>query len=220
MMKPLSTERVDLDLIEAWVPEGARVLDLGCGDGALLARLKTSRKISGYGVEIDDAKVLGCLQNGVNVIQQNLEAGLAMFEDRSFDVVILSLTLQAMRNTEAILKEMARVGRLGIVSFPNFGHWRHVFSIALGHMPVSKHLPYEWYNTPNVHLCTVKDFAILAQRLGLHIEQQRVFANGQEIRCLPNLRGTLAVFSFSSANGDVNIGANSSVNSSAKNGVD
>lgn len=218
-MKPVPTERVDLDLIEAWVPEGARVLDLGCGDGALLARLKTSRKICGYGVEIDDAKVLGCLQNGVNVIQQNLEAGLAMFEDHSFDVVILSLTLQAMRNTEAILKEMVRVGRLGIVSFPNFGHWRHVFSIALGHMPVSKHLPYEWYNTPNLHLCTVKDFAILAQRLGLQIKQQRVFANGQEIRCLPNLRGTLAVLSFGSANGGVNISANSSVNSSVNSGV-
>lgn len=190
-------ERVDLDLIESWVPEGARVLDLGCGDGSLLARLQRNRKVCGYGVEIDDTKVLGCIRNGVNVIQQDLEAGLAMFDDRSFDVVILSLTLQSMRNTETILREIARVGRKGIVSFPNFGHWFHVWSIATGHMPVSRHLPYEWFNTPNIHLCTVSDFEILAQRIGLSLTERRVFANGKPIHWLPNLRSTLAVYAFS-----------------------
>jgi methionine biosynthesis protein MetW len=190
-------ERVDLDLIESWVPQGASVLDLGCGDGSLLARLKRNRGISGYGVEIDDTKVLGCIRNGVNVIQQDLEAGLAMFDDQSFDVVILSLTLQSMRNTEIILREIARVGRKGIVSFPNFGHWFHVWSIATGHMPVSKNLPYEWFNTPNIHLCTVSDFEILARRIGLSITERQVFANGRPIQFLPNLRGTLAVYAIS-----------------------
>lgn len=191
--------RTDLDLIETWIPQDASVLDLGCGDGSLLARLQRSRNISGYGVEIDDAKVLGCIRNGVNVIQQDLEAGLAMFEDQSFDVVILSLTLQSMRNTETILREIARVGRLGIVSFPNFGHWYHVWSIATGHMPVSRHLPYEWFNTPNIHLCTVSDFEALAERTGLRIQERQVFANGRPIRFLPNLRGTLAVYAVSAA---------------------
>ncbi len=190
-------ERVDLDLIESWVPQGASVLDLGCGDGSLLARLAASRGISGYGVEIDDAKVHGCIRNGVNVIQQDLEAGLAMFDDQSFDVVILSLTLQSMRNTETILREIARVGRKGIVSFPNFGHWYHVWSIATGHMPVSKNLPYEWFNTPNIHLCTVSDFEVLAGRIGLTITERQVFANGRPIKWLPNLRGTLAVYAIS-----------------------
>lgn len=196
-MNTLRHDRVDLDLIESWVPHGASVLDLGCGDGSLLARLTASRGISGYGVEIDDAKVHGCIRNGVNVIQQDLEAGLAMFDDQSFDVVILSLTLQSMRNTETILREIARVGRKGIVSFPNFGHWYHVWSIATGHMPVSKNLPYEWFNTPNIHLCTVSDFEILAQRIGLIITERQVFANGRPIQWLPNLRGTLAVYAIS-----------------------
>jgi methionine biosynthesis protein MetW len=197
-MSRRGAERADLDLIESWVPAGASVLDLGCGDGTLLARLQASRQATGYGVEIDDTKVWRCIQNGVNVIQQDLEAGLAMFDDQSFDVVILSLTLQSMRNTETILREIARVGRKGIVSFPNFGHWYHVWSIAMGHMPVSKNLPYEWFNTPNIHLCTVSDFEILAQRIGLQIADREVFANGRVVNFLPNLRGTLAVFAFSS----------------------
>jgi methionine biosynthesis protein MetW len=197
-MSRRGAERADLDLIESWVPAGASVLDLGCGDGTLLARLQASRQATGYGVEIDDTKVWRCIQNGVNVIQQDLEAGLAMFDDQSFDVVILSLTLQSMRNTETILREIARVGRKGIVSFPNFGHWYHVWSIAMGHMPVSKNLPYEWFNTPNIHLCTVSDFEILAQRIGLQIADREVFSNGRVVNFLPNLRGTLAVFAFSS----------------------
>lgn len=196
-MNELRHHRVDLDLIESWVPHGASVLDLGCGDGSLLARLAANRGIKGYGVEIDDTKVLGCIRNGVNVIQQDLEAGLAMFDDQSFDVVILSLTLQSMRNTETILREIARVGRKGIVSFPNFGHWYHVWSIATGHMPVSKNLPYEWFNTPNIHLCTVSDFEVLAGRIGLTITERQVFANGRPIDFLPNLRGTLAVYAIS-----------------------
>lgn len=193
---PITVPRADLDLIESWIPEGARVLDLGCGDGAFLARLQQTRNASGYGVEIDDVKVHACVRNGVNVIQQDLEAGLAMFEDHAFDVVILSQTLQAMHNTERILREIARVGKEGIVSFPNFGHWFHIWSIAMGRMPVSKQMPYEWYNTPNIHLCTVKDFESLVTQTGFQITGKVLFLNGQPVQCLGSLRSTLAVYRF------------------------
>ncbi|MCQ8895476.1 methionine biosynthesis protein MetW [Limnobacter humi] len=193
---PIVVPRADLDLIESWVPEGARVLDLGCGDGSFLARLKHTRNVTGYGVEIDDLKVQQSIQNGVNVIQQDLEAGLAMFDDQTFDVVILSQTLQAMRNTEIILKEIGRVGREGIVSFPNFGHWFHVWSIALGRMPVSKQMPYQWYDTPNIHLCTVKDFEALVAQIGFTVLGKRLFLDGQAVDFLGALRSTLAVYRF------------------------
>ncbi|HEY1059972.1 MAG TPA: methionine biosynthesis protein MetW [Limnobacter sp.] len=193
---PIVVPRADLDLIESWVPQGARVLDLGCGDGSFLARLKQTRGVTGYGVEIDDLKVQQSIQNGVNVIQQDLEAGLAMFDDQTFDVVILSQTLQAMRNTEIILKEIGRVGREGIVSFPNFGHWFHVWSIALGRMPVSKQMPYQWYDTPNIHLCTVKDFEALVSQIGFTVLGKRLFLDGQAVDFLGALRSTLAVYRF------------------------
>jgi methionine biosynthesis protein MetW len=193
---PIALPRVDLDLIESWVPQGARVLDLGCGDGAFLARLKKTRNVSGYGVEIDDTNVQRCIAHGVNVIQQDLEAGLAMFEDHAFDVVILSQTLQAMHNTERILKEIARVGNEGIVSFPNFGYWYHVWSIARGRMPVSKQMPYEWYNTPNIHLCTVNDFEALISKIGHRIVGKQLFLRGHTVRFLGALRSTLAVYRF------------------------
>lgn len=193
---PITVPRVDLDLIESWVPQGARVLDLGCGDGAFLARLIRNKGVTGYGVEIDDSKIQQCVANGVNVIQQDLEAGLAMFNDAAFDVVILSQTLQAMHNTERILREIARVGREGIVSFPNFGHWYHILAIALGRMPVSKQMPYQWYNTPNIHLCTVRDFEELVLSIGLTLTGKRLFVDGHAVDFLGALRSTLAVYRF------------------------
>jgi methionine biosynthesis protein MetW len=149
--------RADFEAIAGWIRPGSRVLDLGCGDGSLLAYLEVHRNITGYGIENDDANLLACIDNGVNVIQSNLEAGLKEIEDASFDYVILSQTLQAMRHTEKVVNEMLRVGREAIVTFPNFGYWPHRLQIALGgRMPVSKDLPYQWFDTPNIHLCTVK----------------------------------------------------------------
>src|SRR5262247_385388 len=149
--------RADLQAIVQWVSKGARVLDLGCGDGSLLRALWKEREAPGYGVEIDDDSVIACVANDVNVVQVDLESGLSLFADRSFDTVVLSLTLQAMRHQEAILREMLRVGREVIVSFPNFGHWSARVQVALGRMPVSETLPYEWYDTPNLHHCTIVD---------------------------------------------------------------
>ena len=150
--------RADFSTIAGWIAPTARVLDLGCGDGSLFAYLRESRGVTGYGIEIDDAGVLASIGNGVNVIQSDLESGLAGFDDKSFDSVILSQTLQAMRHTEEIVLEMLRVGREAIVTFPNFGHWSHRLQVLRGRMPVSKSLPYQWYDTPNIHLCTVADF--------------------------------------------------------------
>jgi len=184
--------------IERWVAQGARVLDLGCGDGTLLKRLWQARQAPGYGVEIDDAKVLECIRNDVNVLQMDLEDGLAAFADRSFDYVILSETLQAIHHQEPLLKEMLRVGREAIVSFPNFGYWRARIQIALaGHMPVSKELPYQWYDTPNVHHCTLVDFEALCDKLGLRILERVVLNNGDSVSVLPNLLGSLAVYRVS-----------------------
>ncbi len=184
--------------IERWVAQGARVLDLGCGDGTLLKRLWQARQAPGYGVEIDDAKVLECIRNDVNVLQMDLEDGLAAFADRSFDYVILSETLQAIHHQEPLLKEMLRVGREAIVSFPNFGYWRARIQIALaGPMPVSKELPYQWYDTPNVHHCTLVDFEALCDKLGLRILERVVLNNGDSVSVLPNLLGSLAVYRVS-----------------------
>lgn len=193
---PIVVPRADLDLIESWIPQGARVLDLGCGDGSFLARLMRNKGVSGYGVDILDDNIRASVNNGINVIQQDLEAGLAMFNDQSFDVVILSQTLQSMHNTERILKEIARVGREGVVSFPNFGYWFHVWSIAMGRMPVSKQMPYQWYDTPNIHLCTVKDFEALIEEIGYTVLGRSLFLNGQEVGFLGHLRSTLAVYRF------------------------
>lgn len=150
--------RPDLARIAGWIEPGSRVLDLGCGDGALLAYLRDHRQVRGAGVEIDDNYVIACVQRGVEVIQQNLEDGLALFDDQQFDTVVLSQTLQSMHRTEHILREMARVARHGVVSFPNFGYWPHGWSILRGRMPVTGQMPYQWYNTPNIHLCTLRDF--------------------------------------------------------------
>ncbi|GIK88624.1 MAG: hypothetical protein BroJett026_41050 [Betaproteobacteria bacterium] len=189
-------KRADYAAIAAWVPERASVLDLGCGDGSLLAYLARERDARGYGVEITPDGVLASLANSVNVIQRDLEGGLAGFEDNSFDVVVLSQTLQAMHNIERIVDEMLRVGRCAVVSFPNFGHWAHRLQILRGRMPVSEALPYQWYDTPNVHLCTVADFdAFLAER-GCEVEDRIVLAGGRPVEAFPNLRGELAIYRF------------------------
>ena len=189
-------QRYDYQLISSWIPERSRVLDLGCGDGVLLAGLAATHATQGYGIEIDDASVLASVKNGVNVIQGDIETGLAWFADNSFDFVILSQTLQAMRNAESVMKEMLRVGREGIVSFPNFGYWKHRLDIMRGHMPVSKSLPHAWWNTPNIHLCTVKDFEDLCVKAGAEILDERVLHEGHTRTFLPNLFGSLGVFRF------------------------
>ena len=187
--------RPDLAAIIQWVPRGARVLDLGCGDGSLLRSLWQAREAPGYGVEIEDASVLACVANDVNVLQLDLESGLAAFGDQSFDCVILSETLQAIRHQEPLLREMLRVGREAIVSFPNFGYWAARLQITFaGHMPVSKELPYQWYDTPNVHHCTLVDFEALCRKLGVRILERRVLDEGREVNFLPNLLGSLAVY--------------------------
>jgi len=192
----MTAHRYEFDLIASWIPERSRVLDLGCGDGVLLAGLNATHGVSGYGVEIDDAGVLASVRNAINVIQMDMETGLSTFEDNAFDFVILSQTLQAMRNVELIMKEMLRVGREGIVTFPNFGYWRHRLDILRGHMPVSRTLPYQWYDTPNIHLCTVKDFEDLCAKLGAEILDERVISGGRIVGFLPNLMGNVGVFRF------------------------
>jgi methionine biosynthesis protein MetW len=190
------TLRADLRLIAEWIAPGSQVLDLGCGDGALLAHLRDTRQCRGYGVEIADSHVLECVKRGVNVVQANLDAGLRLFPDDKFDAVVLSQTLQAVHRVEAVLREMARVARQGIVSFPNFGHWKHALSLLAGRMPVTKQIPYQWYDTPNIHLCTPKDFEILAAKLGLTITNRALLADGEPVGILPALRATLAVYRF------------------------
>ena len=188
--------RADFSTIADWVAPNTRVLDLGCGDGSLLAYLRESRGASGYGIEIDDAGVLASIGNGVNVIQSDLESGLAGFDDQSFDSVILSQTLQAMRHIEELVAEMLRVGREAIVSFPNFGNWSHRLQVLKGRMPVSKSLPYEWYDTPNVHLCTVADFDAFCAERSFHVLDRVVLRDGRRVSVLPNLFGSLAIYRF------------------------
>jgi methionine biosynthesis protein MetW len=188
--------RGDLARIAQWVQPNSRVLDLGCGDGALLAHLQQSKNVQGVGVEISDDRVLSCVQRGVHVIQQNLEDGLAMFDDQQFDTVVLSQTLQSMHNTEHILREMVRVAREGIVSFPNFGYWPHGWSILRGRMPVTGQMPYDWYNTPNIHLCTLKDFERLANTLEFTILERATFNDQYEVKLFAGWRSTLAAYRF------------------------
>ncbi len=188
------SDQATMDAIARLVPSGSRVLDLGCGGGEMLAQLQVDRGCTGYGIEIADANVLACVRRGVNVIQLNLDEGLAMFDDESFDVVLQIDTLQHLRNTEVMLRETARVGRIGIVAFPNFGHWPNRLSVLRGRMPVTKRLPYEWYDTPNIRVGTYADFEVLALRSGLKIQDSFGLQEGKTVRSAPNLLAGTAVF--------------------------
>ena len=190
------TEKATMQAIAALVPQGSRVLDLGCGDGALLDYLQRSRGCSGYGVEIADANVLACVRRGVNVIQLNLDEGLALFADNSFAVVLQIDTLPHLRNAEVMLRETARVGRTGIVAFPNFAHWPNRLSVLRGRMPVTRRLPYQWYDTPNIRVGTYKDFEVLAQKNQLRILDSFGLQDDRAVRLWPNARAGTAVFHF------------------------
>lgn len=192
-------QRPDFEVIAGWVQPGERVLDLGCGDGALLKHLVGTRGVRGWGVELDDAKVLAAIANGINVIQGNLEGGLADFEDGAFHHVILSQTLQAMRHTEAIVFEMLRVGREVVVSFPNFGHWKHRQAILNGRMPVSETLPHQWYDSPNVRFFTIADFDAFCAEKGILVRERKVFDEaGNEVTEEQNFLGSMAVYRLAS----------------------
>jgi methionine biosynthesis protein MetW len=186
--------RYDYDVIAQWIGHGEKVLDLGCGDGSLLRHLIETRHVRGYGVENDPEKILACVRNGINVIQANMNRGLTGFDDGFFDHVIMSLSLQAMHNTQGILAEMLRVGREAVVSFPNFGYWRHRQSILDGRMPVSRSLPYQWFDTPNVRFFTIDDFEALCAQSGIVIHKRLAFDEGKVIADDPNFLASVAVY--------------------------
>jgi methionine biosynthesis protein MetW len=190
---------LNMQALARLVPFGSRVLDLGCGDGAMLAHLQSTRGCSGYGIEIDDANLLACVRRGVNVIQLNLDQGLALFGDQSFDVVLQIDTLQHLRNAQVMLRETVRVGRIGIVAFPNFAHWPNRLSVLRGRMPVTRRLPYQWYDTPNIRVGTHADLALLAQRSGLRVLDSFGLQDGAEIRLAPNLRAGTSVYRLARA---------------------
>jgi len=197
----MMSARIDFRIITDWIKPGSRVLDLGCGDGTLLDYLTQSKKISGYGLEIDDNHVEACIKRGVNVIQTDLDAGLSEFDEKSFDFVILSLTLQAVKYPDRLLREMLRVGTEGIVTFPNFGHWRARLQLGLlGRMPISAALPHEWYNTPNIHLCTLRDFSRLCEHEQIEVLESQVVDHAHRqrlgLKLLPNILGEIALYRF------------------------
>ena len=191
--------RADLAPVVEWIRPGARVLDLGCGDGSLLRTLRERRQVTGYGLEIDPDKITGCLANRVNVIQTDLDAGLSDFEDDSFDYVVMTQTLQAVRYPRRVLDEIMRIGREGIVTFPNFAYWRlRLYLSVLGRMPMSGALSYKWYETPNIHLCTIRDFEELCRDRNIVILERRMLSNTLEpalfADVLPNLLAEIAVY--------------------------
>jgi len=191
------SDSATMETIARLVPPGSRVLDLGCGDGAMLAYLQEARGCTGYGIEIDDANVLACAQRGVNVIQLNLDEGLSLFDDATFDVVLQIDTLQHLRNAEVMLRETVRVGRIGVVAFPNFAHWPNRLSVLRGRMPVTRRLPYQWYDTPNIRVGTHADLALLAQRSNLRVLDSFGIQDGKTIRFAPNLRAGTSVYTLS-----------------------
>lgn len=176
------------------IPNGSRVLDLGCGSGALLHELVTQKACSGYGIELDDQNLLAAASRGINVLQLDLEKGLAMFDDHSFDVVLQLQTLQQVRHAEAMLKETVRVGRRGIVAFPNFAHWPNRLQVLLGRMPVTRTLPYQWYDTPNIRVGTHADLGLLCERLGIRVLQSFGLRDGERVDRWPNLLAPLTVY--------------------------
>ena len=190
----LSSARPDLAFIAHWVREGAHVLDVGCGDGVMMDYLQTGKNCTGYGLELADEQVLKSTQRGVRVIQQDFERGLGIFGDNSFDTVMCLSSLQMMKHVEDLLRDIVRVGREAIVSFPNFAHWPHRIALLRGRMPVSKSLPYQWYDTPNVRCATIKDFQELAEEVGLEVIECVALSEGKIVNVMPNLRGDLAVF--------------------------
>jgi methionine biosynthesis protein MetW len=194
-----SVIRADFSAIAKWVKPGSTLLDLGCGDGDFLEYMHSQKLVHTYGVEISDFSVLACVEKGLDVIQQDLEAGLALFENQSFDMVVLSQTLQTIHETESILKEIVRVGKECVISFPNFAHWSHRIDILLGRMPVSKSLPFDWYNTPNVRVLTIADFEALASQIGIKILDRVVLHEGKEVTWGSNLFGSLAIYRVQSA---------------------
>jgi methionine biosynthesis protein MetW len=193
------SDLLNLHAIARLVPHGARVLDLGCGDGAMLAHLQQHHGCTGYGVELDDTNVHACVQRGVNVLQLNLDEGLSLFADQSFDVVLQIDTLQHLRNAEVMLRETVRVGRMGVVAFPNFGHWPNRLAVLQGRMPVTRRLPYQWYDTPNIRVGTFADFSELARKNQLRVRDAFGLQNGQVVRAQPNLMAGTAVFQLQGA---------------------
>ncbi|MFA7279909.1 MAG: methionine biosynthesis protein MetW [Sterolibacterium sp.] len=188
-------DRPDFEVIAGWVQPGERVLDLGCGDGALLKLLIETRGVRGYGVDIDDANVLAAIANGIDVIQSNLDAGLAGFVDGAFDHVVLSRTLQTIRHTQGILDAMLRVGREAVVSFPNFGYWKNRAAVLAGRMPVSEDLPHQWFDTPNVRFFTMLDFEALCADMNILVRERQVLdEQGQLVTEEHNFLGSLAVY--------------------------
>ena len=201
-MKTNTLSRNDLDIIIDWIEPNSRVLDLGCGDGTLLRHLKEDKQTTGYGIELNPESIPKCIENGVNVIQTNLDKGLTHFDSNSFDYVVLSLTLQAIRNPDKLLNEMLRIGKQGIVTFPNFGHWNARFQIGiLGRMPVSRCLPNRWYDTPNIHLCTLRDFESLCKQQNIKVLESRAVNHAHKtslgLKLFPNLLGEIALYRFS-----------------------
>ncbi|MBB3119040.1 methionine biosynthesis protein MetW [Pseudoduganella violacea] len=190
----LKKARPDLAFIAHWVPENAHVLDVGCGDGVMLEYLQSGKRCTGYGLELADDKVLESTKRGVRVIQQDMENGLGIFGDNSFDTVLCLSSLQMMQHVERLLRDIVRVGAEAIISFPNFAYWPHRVALLRGRMPVSKSLPYQWYDTPNVRCATIKDFQELAEECGLEVIECVALAEGNIVSVLPNLRGDLAVF--------------------------
>jgi methionine biosynthesis protein MetW len=189
--------RLDFIKISEWIEPNSKVLDLGCADGALLKYLQAEKMTTGYGIEITPANIEKGIKNKINIIQMNLEDGLSVFDNQFFDTVILSQTLQAIVNIEKIMDEMKRVAKNIIVSFPNFGYWKNRLQILNGKMPKSSDLPHEWYNTPNIHLCTVKDFYDLCEKKRLIIEDQLFLSENQPIKYFSNLRGSIGIFKLS-----------------------
>jgi len=194
MKKFDQNSRYDFPIIENWTHQNSKVLDLGCGDGSLLNYLKEKKDIKGFGIEKNKDNWLLSLKNNIDVIQMDLEAGLAGFETNSFDLVILSRTIQSMNHIEEIIHEMMRVGKEVIITFPNFGYWKNRFQIMKGNMPVSDELPYKWYETPNIHLCTIQDFDNLCRENKIKVEQRLILTDKKSVNFYPNFFGALALY--------------------------